>query len=154
MAGFKGKELYSIDEKGRVSFPAKMLKHVPAGKQKRNFTVTRGWDRQTCLQVYPQPEWERIEADLRAKLNPYEEKDRIFLREVSEHAEEIVLDSAGRLCIPRHLIEHAAIERQVLLVGVFDHIELWNPEKYADVQRGTVGNISDLAAEVMGRHRA
>lgn len=153
MAGFKGKELYSIDEKGRVSFPAKMQKFVQ-GKAKRKFSVTRGWDRQNCLQVYPQAEWERIEANLRATLNPYVEKDRVFLREIAEHTEELDLDKTGRLCIPRHLLELAGIEKQVLLVGVFDHIELWNPERYVAVQQGAIGNISDLAAEVMGRSRA
>lgn len=152
MSGFKGKELYSIDDKGRVSFPAKMKKYLPV-KGKRRFTVTRGWDRQACLLVYPQNEWDKIEQNLKARLNPYVEKDRLFLRHVLEHAEEIELDSAMRLTIPRHLLDISEIDKQVLLVGVSDHIELWNPERYKSVQQATSENISDLAAEVMGNQR-
>ncbi len=155
MAGFKGRELYSVDDKGRVSFPAKMVKHVPVkGKGARKFTVSRGWDRQGSLYVYPQEAWEIMEADLRARLNPFIEKDRLFLREISEHAEETELDGAGRFIVPRHLLELAGIERQALIVGAFDHIELWNPDRYRVVQEATSANISDLAAEVLGGHRA
>jgi len=152
MPGFKGKEQFSIDEKGRVSFPAKMKKYLPP-KTKRRFTVLRGWDRQACLLVYPQDAWEKLERELHARLNPYVEKDRLFLRHVLENAEELELDGAARLCIPRHLLDLAGIEKQALLIGVSDHIELWNPDRYHNLHKSTVDNISDLAAEVMGDGR-
>lgn len=152
MSEFKGQEVFSIDEKGRVSFPAKMMKYLPA-KTKRTFTVLRAWDREPCLRIYPQDSWNVVASELKSRVNQFVEKQQMFLRVILGRAVELELDSAGRLCIPRNLLELASIEKQAMLVGVSDHIELWNPERYQRAHLATIDNISDIAAEVMGGSR-
>jgi len=126
MAFFKGQELYSIDTKGRVSIPAKMRKAImpEAGDL---FAITRGLDK--CIFAYPLDVWKSYEEKF-ANLNQYDEKNRFFLRRLLMWSEEVPLDSQQRVSLPKKLLEFAGIESKVMIVGMGDHIEFWNPDEF------------------------
>ncbi len=140
---FKGRENFSIDSKGRVNIPAKMRKSITA-EANDTFVVTRGIDK--CIVAYPSDEWKKYEESFQ-KLNQYDDKNRFFLRVVLPLCEEVTLDSQQRILLPKHLLEYAGIEGRVLVIGMMDHIEFWNPNEYEQYMRELP--YKEVAKEVM-----
>ncbi|MDC1068841.1 division/cell wall cluster transcriptional repressor MraZ [Candidatus Kapabacteria bacterium] len=126
MAFFKGQELYSIDVKGRVNIPAKMRKSI-SEEANDTFVFTRGTD--SCVIAYPLDQWKKHE-DKFSVLNQYDEKNRFFLRQLLMWSEEVGIDRQQRVSMPKKLQEFAEIDGKVMIVGMIDHIEFWNPTKF------------------------
>jgi len=126
MAFFKGQETYSIDAKGRVNIPAKMRKSL-SPEANDTFAITRGLDK--CITAYPIDEWKKYEEKF-SNLNQYDEKNRYFLRMLLMWSEETLLDGQQRITLPRKLLEFAGIEGKVMIVGMGDHIEFWDPSEF------------------------
>jgi MraZ protein len=145
MAFFKGQELYSIDNKGRVNIPAKMRKALSPDAND-TFTVTRGVDK--CIVAYPLDEWRVIEERLE-KLNQYDEKNRYFLRVLLMWGEEVGLDGQQRISLPKKLLEFAEIDTKVKIVGMIDHIEFWNPDEFDKYLNRYSESYESIAEKVM-----
>jgi MraZ protein len=128
MSSFKGSYLYSVDNKGRVNIPARMRKYV-SPEANDIFVVTRGYER--CLFVYPQDEWLRLEQSIR-QLSSTNPKHRFFSRTLCQHAAEVQLDGQSRITIPRELLTFSGIESDVMIIGVLERIELWNPKQFEE----------------------
>lgn len=126
MAFFKGQETYSIDNKGRVNIPVKMRKSI-SPEANDTFAITRGLDK--CITAYPIDEWKRYEEKF-ADLNQYDEKNRYFLRMLLMWSEEVSLDAQQRISLSRKLMDFAGIDGKVMIVGMGDHIEFWNPDEF------------------------
>jgi MraZ protein len=126
VSAFKGSYEYSIDSKGRINIPAK-LKRCISPEANETFTVTRGFEK--CLFVYPQDEWNRLEESIRA-LSSTNSQHRFFTRLLLEQAVESQLDGQSRITIPKNLLQFASIENEVLILGVLERIEVWNPKEY------------------------
>jgi MraZ protein len=148
MSFFKGRETYSVDEKGRVAIPAKMRKSM-APESNDTFVVTRGPDDDPCIYAYPLDEWKKMEERL-GNLNQYSERDRFFLRTLLYWADELTLDKQYRVMIPKALVDFAKIDRNVLVIGSMDHIELWNPEVFDSYLEKRNESYSEVAEAVMG----
>ena len=146
MASFKGQAEYSIDNKGRVAIPAKMRSALhPEANQ--TFVVTRGLEE--CIVLYPLDIWEQREAKM-AELNMYRSKPRAYVRVAMMWADEVVLDSQGRISLPKPLIDLAGLDGTAIILGSIDHIEIWNPERFAAYLEQEVGDFETLSEEVMG----
>ncbi len=145
MAFFKGQETFSLDAKGRVSIPAKMRKAI-SPEASDTFVVTRGQD--NCVVAYPMDEWKKYEETFK-DLNQYNEKNRYFLRMVLMWSEESSMDGLQRITIPKKLHDFAVIDKKVLIVGVGDHIEFWNPERYEEYLNTFSESYEDVSAAVM-----
>ncbi|GAB1371035.1 division/cell wall cluster transcriptional repressor MraZ [Candidatus Kapaibacterium sp.] len=145
MAFFKGQETYSIDNKGRVNIPSKMRKSI-SPEANDTFTVTRGLE--DCIVAYPLDEWKKYE-DKFVTLNQYDPKNRYFLTKILQWAEDVALDGQQRITIPKKLIEFAGIENKVVIVGMVDHIEFWNPDKFEQYLNRFDESYEDVAATVM-----
>jgi len=91
------------------------------------FVITRGYDQ--CLYLYPQDEWTRLEQDIR-QLSSTNPKHRFFMRRLLEWATESQLDAQFRITLPKDILQFAGIENDVLIIGVLEHIEVWNPRIY------------------------
>lgn len=153
MSFFKGRETYSVDEKGRVSLPAKMRKSI-APEANDTFVITRGPDDDPCIYLYPLDEWKVIEDSLKV-LNQYSEQDRFFLRTLLSWADEVTFDRQFRIMIPKSLIEFTGISRNVLILGSMNHIELWHPEVFEKYLSRQEQSYAAVAESVMGsRERA
>jgi MraZ protein len=127
VALFKGRETFSLDNKGRVSIPAKMRKSIPT-EAENTFVVTRGLEK--CIYAYPINEWNEQFQKKFEKLNQFDPTNRQMLRRMLEWCEDAALDVQQRMTLPKELLELAEIDGKITVVGVFDHIEFWNPEAY------------------------
>jgi MraZ protein len=137
--------MYSVDDKGRVSLPAKLRKYV-SPEANDTFIVTRGFEK--CLFVYPIDEWNKLEANLR-NLSSYDPQHRRFMRALLELAQESQLDSQARISIPMELREYASIQNEVRIIGTLDKIELWNPKVYEEYKNSQPESYESIAAAVM-----
>ena len=107
--------------------------------------VTRGVDR--CLSLYPMPAWERL-AEQVAALSIGDADARAFKRLVFGEAADVDLDGQGRVLLPPELRLYAGIERDVVVVGVHGSIELWSPERWADVNAAVDLNATEFAGRL------
>lgn len=146
MAGFKGQAEYSVDNKGRVAVPAKM-RNALNPEAKSTFTVTRGFEK--CIFLYPLDHWEKMEGQFTG-LNMYRGETRDFIRQIMMWAEEVTLDSQGRIGIPKPLMEYAGISEKAQIIGALDHIEIWDPEVFDEYLNKTPSDYETLAEQVMG----
>ena len=146
MPGFKGKYNFSVDDKGRISIPAKLRKNL-AGAANNAFVATRGLD--GCIFLYPSDVWEKREADMAEKLNVYVPENRMFMRLLLEHANDVMLDKQSRIMVPQELLDFAGITSAVLVVGLSDRIELWNPDLYAQKVSIYESQYDDIALKAM-----
>ena len=115
---FMGEHLHTIDDKGRLTIPAKFREEL--GEQ---FMVTKGLD--SCLFVFPQPEWFRFEEKLKA-LPISRPQAREFVRFFYAGAAECDIDKQGRILLPAPLKQHARLDRDAVVVGVMNRVEIWS----------------------------
>jgi MraZ protein len=144
VSSFKGRYLYSVDEKGRVALPAKLRVNL-AASVKGNFVITRGFER--CLYIYPQDEWNKLEQFVRS-LSFLDAQHRFYARTLFERANDSKLDNQSRITIPPDLIKFANIDNEVLILGVLDRIEIWNPAVYEEYQKNHTDTYETVAEQV------
>ncbi|MDQ2696632.1 MAG: division/cell wall cluster transcriptional repressor MraZ [Pseudomonadota bacterium] len=123
---FRGINPVSLDAKGRLAIPAKYrdrLRECCAGKLV--ITIDHG----PCLLIYPLPEWEIVEQDLKG-LSSTHRRSRNLKRLLLGHAEDCDMDSHGRILLPPPLRTFARLERRVVLVGQGNKFELWNEQAW------------------------
>ena len=121
---FTGEFHYSIDTKGRVNIPAKFRKALPDTSDD-TFVVTRGLDQN--IVVYSLDKWREKEEDL-LKLSSIKPEHRAFKRQATRFATPLKFDGQGRVALPAPLLEFAGIEKEVVIIGMIDEIEIWDPE--------------------------
>jgi len=148
---FKGKEIYLLDAKGRVSIPARLRKHISSDAND-SFVMTQGIG--PCIYIYPLDHWQQIEERL-SKLNPFNPKEALFKRLFLHLTADATLDSQSRIIIPKNLLEYAKIEKEVLILGQVKNIELWDPKIFNDYLNQaplTYEQVAEqVAQEVMAR---
>ncbi|KRG09793.1 division/cell wall cluster transcriptional repressor MraZ [Lederbergia galactosidilytica] len=115
---FMGEYQHNIDTKGRLIVPAKFRDSLGD-----SFVITRGLDQ--CLFGYPLDEWRQLEEKL--KTLPMTKKDaRAFTRFFFSGAIECEIDKQGRINLPTTLISYAKLEKECVVLGVSNRIEIWN----------------------------
>ena len=130
---YMGEHFPSLDEKGRVNFPAKLREEL--GDQ---FVITKGLD--GCLSVYSMLEWEKI-SEIVAGLPKAKARD--LKRFMFSSASVVNADKQGRVVIPPTLRTFAKIERDVAVIGASDHVEIW--DRNAWVERSGSMDSDDIA---------
>ena len=145
---FTGEFYNTIDQKNRLSIPAKYRKALSLSSDK-TFVITRGFD--ACLFLYPLDEWKIVERQL-SSLSTIRGKHRNFIRSIVRHANYVQHDSQGRIQIPDALLEYANIAKNVMVIGVIKKIELWDQstlEKYENTKDNfTDTDFDELAKEI------
>ena len=131
---------HSIDSKGRLIIPSKLRESLG-----ERFVITKGMD--GCLFLYPENEWEAFEEKLRT-LPLTNKKARDFKRFFLGSAVEGEIDKQGRVLISASLRTYANLEKEVVLPGVLDKVEIWSKDAWdahtADVEE----NIEDIANDM------
>ena len=145
MSSFKGSYEYSVDNKGRVNIPARLRKYV-SPEANDTFVVTRGYEQ--CLFVYPLDEWNKLEQSIR-QLTTTNPKHRFFMRTLLERATECQLDGQSRITIPKELLQFASIENEVVILGVLERMEVWNPKIYRAYQTAQSETYENVAQNVL-----
>jgi MraZ protein len=135
---FMGEYQHSIDEKGRLIIPAKFREELGS-----SFVLTRGLD--NCLFVYPAGEWSALEQKLKAL--PLMKSDaRAFTRFFFSGATECELDKQGRVNIPGNLLEYAGLDKDCVVLGVSNRVEIWskaNWQGYFDQSEQSFNEIAE-----------
>ena len=148
MIGFIGEYESTIDAKGRFLLPSGLKKQLP--ELEGTFVLNRGFEK--CLTLYPTQSWKPIFKDI-SNLNDFDPKVREFRRYFLNGAIQVELDSAGRLLLPKNLMEHASLERDIVLVSAVNKIEIWDKNKYQQFfESFTPESFSSLANEVMNKN--
>ena len=136
---FTGEYRHAIDAKGRVAVPARFRAELAAGA-----FVSRWID--SCLAIFPRAEWDKF-ANRVAELPFSDAGARVFSRFVFSGAFEFLLDAQGRLVLPTALREFAGLSDEVVVVGSREHIELWEPAKWATYSE-SMNDADALAARI------
>lgn len=143
---FYGSYTYSLDAKSRLSIPVKFRRNLNPDAAE-TFMMTRGI--QQCVYVYPKDLWEADVEPRIKNLDEFDVKESSFMCLLLEYANEDVLDSQSRLLIPKALTDFAEIEKEVFILGVRNHLELWNPQIYQKFKSTIPKSYAEIAAEVM-----
>ena len=139
---FLGEFTHTIDDKGRVTIPAKFRGELAAG-----LVVTRGFDRN--LMVFTMSEWEVLARKISDR--PFsDESVRAFRRRVFSGAVDLTPDRQGRIVLPPYLREFAEIEDEVVIAGMFNYVELWSVEGWQAVRESIEDNNDASRWEDLG----
>ena len=136
-----GEYLHTIDQKNRLSVPSKFRKEL--GKQ---VVVARGLDK--CLFLYPLEEWKLL-ADKLAKLPSGKADNRSFVRTMIAGATDVEIDSLGRILLPDYLKVYGALKDTAMVVGLYNRVEIWNPELWHEYSARSANN-TEMIAEKLG----
>ena len=147
MARFKGEYEHAVDNKGRVSFPARLRKYLNPVVQDR-FTILKGLE--NCLYLYPEDQWEHVEERI-DKINSFSREGRTVIRNFLRSADDINLDNQNRLALPPSLAEWAGISTKAIFIGSGERIEIWSPEALAKEDAAMdFGSYQALFEKVLG----
>jgi MraZ protein len=150
MIGFVGEYESTIDTKGRFLLPSGFKKQLPEGDS--TFVINRGFEK--CLTLYPTQSWTPLFSEI-SKLNDFDPKVREFRRYFLNGAIQVEMDSAGRLLLPKNLMEHAFLEKDIVLVSAVNKIEIWDKNKYQQFfETFSPEAFSNLANEVMNKRES
>ena len=144
---FRGECSLSMDSKGRLAVPTRYrdrLSEVCGGKLVVTISLM-----DKCLTVYPFPDWQRIEEEIRA-LPALDPQVRAISHLLIGHATECDLDGHGRILLPQSLRDFASLDKRVHMVGQVRKFELWNEDAWnarRDDLLGQVGNLQVQASE-------
>jgi len=138
---FKGEFQHSVDAKGRLSIPAKLREGLGD-----SFVATRGLE--NCLFVFPAKEWEAFTENLRT-LPIASEAARAFTRLIFSGATDCELDPQGRILLPANLRTYAKLEKEAVIVGVSNRVEIWALEKWEEYCRKAEQAYPEIAEKLL-----
>ena len=134
---FIGEYNYSLDDKKRLSIPAKFRELL--GKKA---VITRGLDQ--CLFLYPIKEWQVL-AEKLSKLPLAQADARGFARLMLTGAMDVAIDNLGRILVPDYLKGYAFLKKKVVVAGVYNRVEVWDEEKWQEYKDKTEKEVGDMA---------
>lgn len=138
---FMGEYQHSLDTKGRLIIPAKFREELGDGA-----VVTRGLD--NCLFLFPQPEWKLLEEKL--KTLPLTKSDaRQFVRFFFSGAAECDQDKQGRIMLPAYLRTYSEIEKDVVVIGVSNRIEIWSQARWTAYMEQAETSYESIAENIV-----
>jgi len=136
-----GEYKHNLDPKKRLAIPSKFRKELGEGA-----VLTKGLD--GCLFIFPSKNWAPF-AEMLGGLSIGKQDTRSFARLFLSGAVEVEFDSLGRILIPDNLKEFASLNKEVVIAGLFNRLEIWNDEKWAAYKSNLEKN-SDKIAEKLG----
>jgi MraZ protein len=114
----------TLDDKGRLSLPAKLRAGLPGNV----LVVTQGVDR--CLWLFTPERWHALSEQLFSSTSLFHQQARIIQRRIIAPAQEVEVDKAGRIAIPQSLREYAGLTRECVVLGITKRLEIWDAEAY------------------------
>ena len=139
---FMGEYHHNVDAKGRLIVPAKFREDLG-----ELFILTRGLDQ--CLFGYPLNEWKIIEDKLKGL--PMTKKDaRAFTRFFFSGATECEIDKQGRINISSPLLNYANLEKECVILGVSNRIEIWSQNIWNDYFSESADSFAEIAENMIG----
>jgi MraZ protein len=123
---FIGNYLFALDNKDRFSIPAR-FRRILSEEAKDCLVITRGFvDR--CIQLFPRYIWDQFIERYKNILQSNKPEHRSFTLWLYRDSFEYEIDKQGRIPLPKVLLNYAKIKKEILIIGVNSHIEIWNPQ--------------------------
>ena len=145
MSYFSGEYECKVDAKGRMVLPAKIKVNLP-GLNTNELVVKRGFE--PCLVVYPMIEWKKVFSKV-SGLNEFNKEYRSFQRNFLRGSTEVEMDATGRVLIPKTMSRYAGLQKEVIVVGMGNRVEIWDPERYDEYLIKDEDEFSKLAEKYL-----
>ncbi len=123
---FLGEFAHTIDDKGRLTIPARFRDELAGG-----LVITRGLD--GCLWAYTRSEWEKVAEKISQLPTTTNPAARNFARFMFSSAFDSIPDRQGRILIPQNLRDYATIGSETVIIGVMNRLEIWAPDRWSEV---------------------
>lgn len=133
-----------LDAKGRLALPARIKSQLPEGEVE--LVIRRGFE--PCLTLYPMVEFKKVFSKI-SGLNEFNEEYRKLQRNFLSGVVTVELDSNGRFLLPKNMLAYAQLEKEVMLVGMGNKVEIWNPSRYEKHLIQDPGELSKLAEKYL-----
>jgi MraZ protein len=143
---FFGEYEHAIDEKSRLTLPARFRDELGVG-----VVIAKAIERN--LDVFPRASWTAVIETRLADLDPFARETRELQRYFFSGAVDAVPDKQGRVLVPPKLAERAGLEREVVVVGVYDHLEIWDRAAWAEHLQAVEGRVDDVAERLAEKRR-
>ncbi|MFC1788040.1 division/cell wall cluster transcriptional repressor MraZ [Patescibacteria group bacterium] len=137
---FIGEYKHNLDEKGRLAIPTKFRQALSKGA-----VVTRGLD--TSLFLFPKEEWGKL-AEKLASLPLGSSNTRAFARLMLAGAMDVSLDKQGRVVLPEYLRQYSAMNKSVIVAGLYNRLELWDEKNWENYKTKTEKEVGDIAEKL------
>ncbi|HOQ15666.1 MAG TPA: division/cell wall cluster transcriptional repressor MraZ [Candidatus Paceibacterota bacterium] len=137
---FIGEYYYNLDTKGRMAIPSKIRNQVG-----ETLIITRGLD--SCLFLYEKKDWEQLAEKIK-NLPLSQSNSRAFARLMLAGAMEVTIDNQGRILIPDYLRNYADLKKKIVLVGVYDRLEIWDEDNWNTYKNKTERESSEIAEKL------
>ena len=141
---FYGEFAHGIDRKGRVILPAR-FREVAKENQIEKFFLTRGLDK--CIFMFTEFEW--MTQEQKFKNMPFTKNEsRAFNRLFFSGAIDVLPDRQGRFILPSYLKEYAEIDKETIILGISNRIEIWNSRKWREFYNNSSGSFESIAENI------
>lgn len=134
---FVGQFLHNLDSKNRIIVPAKFRP-----KLGDRAIITVGLDK--SLAIYTEEEWLKLQTRL-LSLNTNESNARKYIRFLVASATECNFDNNGRVILPNNLLEYGNIQKELVIIGNLNHIEIWSKENWDDYYTNASKEFEEVA---------
>ncbi len=138
---FIGEYKYNLDEKNRLAIPSKFRQQFSDG-----LVITKGLD--NCLFIYTAKEWQKL-VDKLTNLPISQAKSRAFSRMMLAGAMDVMLDKQGRVVLPDYLKEFASLNKQIVIAGLYNRLEVWDDKLWARYQRVADKDSNNIAESLI-----
>ena len=145
MAFFTSEYDCKLDAKGRLVLPAKIKAGLPDASG-NELAIRRGFE--PCLILYPMVEFKKLYSKI-SGLNEFNPENRMLQRNFFRTSTTVELDNMGRFLIPKSMLNYAQLEKDVIVVGTGNKVELWNPVLYEKYLINDPDQFSDLAQKFL-----
>lgn len=137
---FIGEFKHNLDIKGRLAIPAKFRKSLSDGA-----IINKGIEK--CLSIYTRGGWESFAEKIK-NLPTAKSDARAFNRSFFSQAAEVELDNQGRILIPDNLRKSTSLDKRVVVIGLYDRIEIWDEETWKEYRSKTEKNAVEIAEQL------
>ena len=128
MYQFLGNMDVKADNKGRLFVPALYRKSLEKSSEESLFLELDAVSK--CVKLYPGSVWKKFDDEFKGKLNLWDKADLKLYRQFTSRVDQVELDSAGRVLIPKRYLDTVEVETEALFVGVGEYFEIWNRENF------------------------
>jgi MraZ protein len=140
---FRGRYVHTIDAKNRMSLPAPFRQEL-LRRSDHPPILTNAHE---CLELYPYEDWLAFEQQI-VGIAAVDPEAQAYARMMISGATECPVDKQGRILVPPHLRDHAALDREVTVAGVGPKIELWDSARFAASMMNIQARLPETARSV------
>jgi len=134
----------TLDEKGRIPFPARLRSELTG----ESLIVTQAVDR--CLWLFTREEWKIFSEKLLEASSVFKEKSRLVMRHLIAPAQSVEFDKSGRISIPLSLREYAGLSKECIFLGINKYMELWDAVTYKNYLEESASSFKEATEDLSG----